>query len=386
MSGSEVCDDANSQGGDGCSATCQIEAGSVCFQTGQPCLPATTCGDGVLAALEQCEPADASGCSTACTVMPGWVCPPGAACFTRCGDGILAGFEQCDDGNVDSGDGCHESCGVEWEYCLATGSCHQVGVGTCGNGLVEDGEACDEGGATPTCSGLCQLAPQCSVDSTCQDLCGDGVVTFEQCDDGNQRPDDGCSAACTIEAGYSCTLVQREPPAGAEPLPLDPDAGTMGAAPPNNYLSISVCQPECGDGLQQRGEQCDPGVQGAVPDDPVCDSYCRFRQAFCGDGVTNGDEGCDDGVNDGISAQACPPGCAKIEYCGDGIVQSDREHCDFGKENNQGAYGTCTSGCQLAARCGDGVVQACGSEECDDGNRNNGDGCSVTCKAERGLR
>jgi len=66
---------------------------------------------------------------------------------------------------------------------------------TCGNGLVEAGEECDEGvgnsDVTPNaCRTTCQLAS-----------CGDGVDdTAEECDDGNNDNGDGCSATCEIEA------------------------------------------------------------------------------------------------------------------------------------------------------------------------------------------
>jgi cysteine-rich repeat protein len=39
----ETCDDGNANGGDGCSATCVIEAGFTCPTPGQPCAPDTSC-------------------------------------------------------------------------------------------------------------------------------------------------------------------------------------------------------------------------------------------------------------------------------------------------------------------------------------------------------
>ncbi|MBU0661509.1 DUF4215 domain-containing protein, partial [Patescibacteria group bacterium] len=39
----------------------------------------------------------------------------------------------------------------------------------------------------------------------CASICGDGLVEdAEACDDGDTDPDDGCSSTCTVEAGYSC--------------------------------------------------------------------------------------------------------------------------------------------------------------------------------------
>jgi cysteine-rich repeat protein len=59
----------------------------------------------------------------------------------------------------------------------------------CGNGLVEPGEACDDGDRddTDACTNACAPA-----------RCGDGITRagVEDCDDGNGRNDDGCSLRC----------------------------------------------------------------------------------------------------------------------------------------------------------------------------------------------
>jgi cysteine-rich repeat protein len=62
---------------------------------------------------------------------------------------------------------------------------------TCGNGIVEYGEACDTGGMTAECNGNCT-----------QPVCGDGIVNpyaGEECDDGNTDDGDGCSSGCLVE-------------------------------------------------------------------------------------------------------------------------------------------------------------------------------------------
>jgi cysteine-rich repeat protein len=68
--------------------------------------------------------------------------------------------------------------------------------------------------------------------------------------------------------------------------------------------------------------------------------------------------------------------CGCIEsQCGDGFHDPMTEECDDGNiENADG----CTADCRLA-RCGDGFVWA-GAEACDDGNRQGGDGCSADCR------
>lgn len=69
-----------------------------------------------------------------------------------------------------------------------------------------------------------------------------------------------------------------------------------------------------------------------------------------------------------------------IEYCGNGVVE-DGEECDDGVERN-GLNGSCTFACTLQ-RCGDGMLDLfSGREECDDGNNEDGDGCSRDCKYE----
>ncbi|MEE2758167.1 MAG: DUF4215 domain-containing protein [Myxococcota bacterium] len=64
------------------------------------------------------------------------------------------------------------------------------------------------------------------------------------------------------------------------------------------------------------------------------------------------------------------PGCGQ---CGDGIRQLDEECDDGNRDQNDG----CTNSCNVAV-CGDGLVFA-GTEQCDDGNRNGGDGCEPGC-------
>ncbi len=68
----EMCDDGNTIDGDGCTATCQVENGFVCWET--PSICRASCGDGVVASVEGCDDgniAQADGCS-ACTVEYGW--------------------------------------------------------------------------------------------------------------------------------------------------------------------------------------------------------------------------------------------------------------------------------------------------------------------------
>jgi cysteine-rich repeat protein len=39
----------------------------------------------------------------------------------------------------------------------------------------------------------------------CNETCGDGKRLYEECDDGNLSPGDGCSPSCTVEPNFLCT-------------------------------------------------------------------------------------------------------------------------------------------------------------------------------------
>jgi len=44
----------------------------------------------------------------------------------------------------------------------------------------------------------------------CYEICGDGkkVNVKEECDDGNDLDNDGCSSTCLIEHGYYCSGIE----------------------------------------------------------------------------------------------------------------------------------------------------------------------------------
>ncbi|WP_437276777.1 DUF4215 domain-containing protein [Sorangium sp. So ce375] len=77
-----------------------------------------------------------------------------------------------------------------------------------------------------------------------------------------------------------------------------------------------------------------------------------------------------------LGAGGAPP---EVE-CGNGVVQRPSEQCDDGNTDDEDG---CTSACTLTefsvdAVCGDGVVQT-PVEQCDDGNTDDDDGCANDC-------
>ncbi len=146
------------------------------------------------------------------------------------------------------------------------------------------------------------------------------------------------------------------------------------------------CQEVCGDAVLTRSETCDEGPLNGTGYG-FCSATCTPGPR-CGDGTTQpeGNEACDNGLNldrYSTSAAACGPGCTLPSFCGDAVVDSAfGEQCDDGTNDN--SYGGCSETCGPGPRCGDGKVDA-GQEECDDGNRINGDGCNLSCKTERDV-
>ena len=103
---------------------------------------------------------------------------------------------------------------------------------------------------------------------------------------------------------------------------------------------------------------------------PPFDAVIRVTANCCGNGSVDGDEECDDGNEE--DGDACLSDCT-ANTCGDGIVNADDEECD-----DEGESEACDEDCTLS-ECGDGTVNMVAGEECDDGNTDDGDGCSAQC-------
>ena len=84
------------------------------------------------------------------------------------------------------------------------------------------------------------------------------------------------------------------------------------------------------------------------------------------------------GANVGV-VSLCTPGTS---VCGDGVLDALCERCDAGPANSDTLPDACRTNCR-PARCGDGTIDT--GETCDDANREDCDGCSLTCQEEVGL-
>ena len=110
-------------------------------------------------------------------------------------------------------------CDTSLNYVLQNGSC------VCATGFAHTGDSCEE-------------------------ICGDGILVYHVCDDGNTADGDGCSSNCTVELYYTC--------------------------PGGSINSTSVCSEWCGDGLILNHE-CDDG--NTVSGDG-CNSTCFIEADF----------------------------------------------------------------------------------------------------------
>jgi len=78
----------------------------------------------------------------------------------------------------------------------------------------------------------------------------------------------------------------------------------------------------------------------------------------------------------------CDDGVCILARCGNGVVETfyeddaDDEFCDDG---NQDDGDGCSSNCKSLEACGDGVRDLIAGEECDDGNDFDRDGCNRLC-------
>ncbi len=95
--------------------------------------------------------------------------------------------------------------------------------------------------------------------------------------------------------------------------------------------------------------------------------YSSFLSFVALTGVLAAFSGCGDDTETNVDA-----------VCGNGTVETG-EQCDDGnKQSGDGCSATCQN--ETPENCGDGTVDA--GEECDDGNTAGGDGCSATCTTE----
>ncbi|CAD8101523.1 unnamed protein product [Paramecium sonneborni] len=308
VQGQEFCDDGNQLSNDGC-YNCIYESNRNClkFEYGK-CIK---CQNGYMLQRFKCIPI--------------------------CGDGLIVETELCDDNNNFQFDGCfrcQNSCQLECLYCqkgvcfqciqgwsLIDYQCYQI----CGDNKVAiySIEQCDDLSDITCldciikCLDYCLICSKYNIceiceealyvtDDKCVPICGDSLVSkyFEDCDDGNDQPYDGCFK-CQYQCQHGCKTCEK------------------------GYTCL-----ECDEGfsLNNYTLQCDKIEELIEPQ--IIEIYCLQNQQFingicidlCGDGKLNSNyEECDDGNNNPMD------GCSF--FCG---LEEDF-HC----QNTENSYSIC---------------------------------------------
>ena len=161
----------------------------------------------------------------------------------------------------------------------------------CGDNIIQRdrGEQCDvgvdNGALGKNCSISCQIIELVS--------CGNRVIEgTEECDDGNRRDFDGCSAQCKLEVG-TCGDGKIQSAYGEECD--DGKANGTKTSSCDAQCQKVVIREFCGDGQLQKslGEECDLGAGNHESGDSKCTIRCRLP--ICGDRIIQNAEQCDDG-------------------------------------------------------------------------------------------
>jgi len=325
-----------------------------------------------------------------------------------CGDSNLDNGEQCDDGNTQNGDGCSSTC--QTELPVTHYDCSPTGAGcveTQGGRFTTSN--CDNQCSTYTCDPSINLLNNGSFENPVVgtdanwDIFSSGTSLLEWLVDwvngspsyndvnrpeiANLELHKGVNGWTPSEGSQYAELdTDWDGPAGSltdEPasVSINQNANTTVGARYNLSFDFSP-RPDTDQTENilrvfiddtQKDEITASGT-GASNTGWTSHSY-DFIAANTTTNIKFGDYGTPDSLGtfiDNVKLTCIAP------VCGNSFLEPGEE-CDDG--NTQNGDG-CSFDCEKEAACGDGKVNQDG-EQCDDGNTNDGDGCSATCQTEQ---
>ncbi|CAD8128985.1 unnamed protein product [Paramecium sonneborni] len=247
------------------------------------------------------------------------------------------------------------SCNTGFE--LISGECQPI----CGDLQILGYEQCEDNNTILddlcyNCQFQCPIHCLTCDESThipCPDVCGDGLITgMEECEDGNNIEYDGCFD-CKYQCQPQCTKCIK-----GECFECNTGGWQVDTA-----VQPWICQERCGDQIVVGSEQCDDGNTSDTDGCKDCKYFCRI-----------GCSSCDYTTNTCLSCEL--PGFVPEKYycrniCGDGLIVTDpygfySEQCeDANKVNNDGCNNQCKFQCQPSSICKSCIDNRC--EECAQG-------------------
>ncbi|CAD8089306.1 unnamed protein product [Paramecium primaurelia] len=359
---------------------CKFQQNGICIQClngwklDQPiniCTP--ICGDLIVLGYEECDISRDTkksfecnqcvyNCQNECTdcqygicydCIQGWKLK-NQQCESDCGDNQIKGIEECDDMNSIRFDGCNKcrnDCQLECSYCQR-GTCLNCIYGwylndyflcefECGDSQIallsyeecEDSNNLQYDGCYECKQECCRYCTACIygicyncqftftlIDQLCLPVCGDGLITigYEKCDDMNEIPYDGCYN-CNYQCRQFCKLCIK---------------GVCYDLCEEGYYEVNnICYPICGDGILVDEEECDDQNDDKSDGCFNCYFYCPDHCEICVEGRC---KVCEQGYELIPNQNQCQT------FCGNGLVSMDEECDDMNKQDGDGCSQQCT--------------------------------------------
>jgi cysteine-rich repeat protein len=289
---------------------------------------------------------------------------------------------------------------------------------TCGDGIVQTelGEECDDGNTSISgcvncrigCGYSCRNAwgPICNTsdsdyrnfslhNSVCLATAGDGKrVASEECDDGNLESGDGCTCSLTGKVCRgSCTVEDRWTCSGSVDL-LSSCSSKLLLADRCSCAGKSVNITTCGENISSSVDgfsgasstiQCQSCAKNHYGNCVGPKTFCLWNETCSSQGFCSGDGKCICFGNfSGPKCNRCKrdhygPTCGT--YCNSLTTCRGHGTCDINGSCAWNAF--CEGALSVPDTMGNG--RRLGTEECDDGNLLDGDGCSRSGKVEVGF-